>query len=81
MKYLQHQSAEPESWNDKENISKAIIKYQDKRCFAPKAMIWKGNLGDGEIFFKYNSDQDFLDEVINSPKPGCGWNLTLDKIM
>ena len=67
------------SYNVNERIRDALITHKDKECIVNKNMIWENTENpDVTAYFKYASDQDFLDIVINSI---CGWNLTMDDII
>ncbi len=70
------------SYNSNENIKQAIIKHKGEVCKVSKSVIWEGTNGTGLINFKYNTDQEFLDQVINrSGANGCNWNLTMADII
>lgn len=69
-------------FNSNENIKQAIIKHQGKVCKVSKSVIWEGTNSDQSVYFKYNTDQEFLDEVINKTGAnGCSWNLTMADII
>ena len=67
------------SYNVNEKIRDAVITHKGKECIVNKNMIWENTDNpDTTAFFKYASDQEFLDTVIN---PICGWNLMMDDII
>jgi len=67
------------SYNVNEKINKAVITHKDKKCEVKKDMIWENTYNpDVSAYFKYATDQEFLDTVII---PLCGWNLSLDDLM
>ncbi len=64
---------------NKNERSKAVIKHQGKSCYVSKSDIW-ANSTNGEHttpYFKYKSDQEFLDQVIRAK---CGWNIGLNDL-
>ena len=64
-----------QSFNVNEKISKATITRKGKTCLVSKDLIWENtHNADVGAYFKYSTDQEFLDQVIN---PICGWGLTL----
>ncbi len=64
-----------QSFNRNERIKDATLSHQGKTCYVPKELIWiNANDADKGVVFKYSSDQEFLDQVVN---PRCRWNLTL----
>lgn len=67
------------SFNQNERISEATLTYQGNTCHVPKSMIWENtNDPDSTAYFKYATDQEFLDQVVN---PRCGWgNLTVEDL-
>lgn len=67
-----------QSFNVNEKVSKATITRKGKTCLVSKDLIWK-NTQNADIgaYFKYSTDQEFLDKVIN---PICGWGLTLSDL-
>lgn len=67
------------SFNINERPNEATITYKDKICYVDKDLIWKNTLGDdGKVIFRFASDQDFLDHIIN---PLCQWNLRISDIL
>ena len=64
-----------QSFNVNEKIAQATITRKGKTCVVSKELIWV-NTKNADIgaYFKYGTDQEFLDKVIN---PICGWGLTL----
>jgi hypothetical protein len=67
-----------QSFNVNENISKAIITRKGKTCLVSKDLIWENTMNaDVGAYFKYSTDQEFLDKVIN---PICGWGLSLSDL-
>lgn len=66
------------SFNVNEQKDKALISHKGKKCYVAKTLIWENSTDhDSYVHFKYPSDQQFLDEVVN---PKCGWNLNLSDI-
>lgn len=66
------------AFNINENPKMATILHKGKECLVAKDLIWKNTHGrEGKVIFKFNSDQDFLDLIVN---PHCQWNLTLSDI-
>jgi len=67
-----------QSFNVNEQISKATITRKGKTCLVSKDLIWE-NTKNADIgaYFKYSTDQEFLDKVIN---PICGWGLRLSDL-
>ena len=64
-----------QSFNRNERIREATLTHQGKTCYVPKELIWENaHNADLTTYFKYKSDQEFLDRVVN---PRCHWNLTL----
>lgn len=70
-------------FNSNENVKKAIIKHKGKVCRVSKKVIWENTLDtDKKAYFKYNTDQEFLDSVINKTGVnGCSWDLTMEDII
>ncbi len=67
-----------QSFNVNENISKAVITRKGKTCLVSKSLIWENTMNaDVGAYFKYSTDQEFLDKVIN---PICGWGLSLSDL-
>lgn len=67
------------SFNVNEKIREAIVTHKGKECLVPKELIWEGaNEPNSYPYFKYETDQEFLDVVIN---PVCGWDLTMSDII
>ncbi len=67
-----------QSFNVNENISKAVITRKGKTCLVSKSLIWENTMNaDVGAYFKYSTDQEFLDKVIN---PICGWGLRLSDL-
>ena len=67
-----------QSFNVNENISKAVITRKGKTCLVSKSLIWENTMNaDVGAYFKYSTDQEFLDRVIN---PICGWGLSLSDL-
>jgi hypothetical protein len=65
-------------FNVNEHIDKAVITRKGKTCLVKKDLIWENaHNPDKGAFFKYDTDQEFLDQVIN---PICGWDLTLSDL-
>tara|TARA_Y100000768_G_scaffold385360_1_gene371311 strand:- start:612 stop:1649 length:1038 start_codon:yes stop_codon:yes gene_type:complete len=67
------------AFNQNERINEATLTYQGRTCHVPKSMIWENtNNPDTTAYFKYATDQEFLDQVVN---PRCGWgNLTVEDL-
>lgn len=65
-------------FNQNEKIKEATLTHRGKTCMVKKQLIWK-NAKDAnkKAIFKYDTDQDFLDLVVN---PICGWDLTLNDL-
>lgn len=64
-----------QSFNRHERLREATLTHQGKTCYVPKELIWENaHDADKTTYFKYRSDQEFLDRVVN---PRCHWNLTL----
>lgn len=67
------------SYNVNEKIKDAVITHKGKECVVNKKLIWENTQDpNATAYFKYATDQDFLDTVIN---PVCGWNLMMDDII
>lgn len=67
-----------QAFNVYEKIDKAQITHKGKTCYVAKAMIWENsNNHKNYVHFRYASDQQFLDQVVN---PHCGWNLSLSDL-
>ena len=67
------------SYNVNEKIKHATLTRKGMSCDVPKNMIWENTENaDKSAFFKYQTDQEFLDRVVN---PLCGWNLTMDDLI
>ena len=67
-----------QSFNVNENISKAVITRKGRTCLVSKSLIWENTMNaDVGAYFKYSTDQEFLDKVIN---PVCGWGLRLSDL-
>ena len=67
------------SYNVNERIKDAVITHKGKECIVNKSYIWENTDNpDTTAYFKYATDQEFLDTVIN---PLCGWNLMMDDII
>jgi hypothetical protein len=66
------------SFNVNEQKDKALISHKGKKCYVAKTLLWENSTDhDNLVYFKYPSDQQFLDEVVN---PKCGWDLSLSDI-
>jgi hypothetical protein len=67
-----------QSFNRNERIREATLTHQGKTCYIPKELIWENaHDADKSTYFKYKSDQEFLDRVVN---PRCHWNLSLNDL-
>ena len=67
-----------QSFNVNEQISRATITRKGKTCLVSKNLIWENTMNaDVGAYFKYSTDQEFLDKVIN---PICGWGLSLSDL-
>lgn len=66
-----------DSYNTHEQLKHARVKYNGKECLVLKTLLWDGTLGDDGVSFKYASDEELLDKVIN---PVCKWNLSLSDL-
>lgn len=67
------------SYNVNEKIKKATLTRKGKSCEVSKDLIWENtDNADVTAYFKYKTDQEFLDRVVN---PVCGWNLTMDDLI
>lgn len=67
------------AFNINEKTDKATITHKGKTCYVSKRLIWENaDNADLGAYFKYSTDQEFLDQVIN---PHCGWGLSLGDIM
>jgi hypothetical protein len=67
------------SYNVNEKIKKATLSRKGKSCDVSKDLIWENtNNPNITAYFKYKTDQEFLDKVVN---PVCGWNLTMEDII
>lgn len=68
-----------QSFNRHERIREATLTHAGKTCYVPKELIWE-NAHDANkgAFFRYGTDQEFLDQVVN---PRCKWNLKLSDLV
>lgn len=65
-------------FNIHERVSEATVTHKGKTCYVAKSLLWTHtNNTDQRPFFKFASDQEFLDVIAN---PICGWNLSLSDI-
>ncbi len=64
-------------FNRNENITHVKLRHRGRECLVRKDLVWEGSHGQQGVQFKYASDQEFLDRVVN---PECGWQLTLPAI-
>lgn len=67
-----------QSFNRNERIKDATLTHQGKTCHVSKDLIWENATNpDKTVYFKYKTDQEFLDRVVNTR---CNWNLSLNDL-